>query len=527
MTAHALDELHSRAVAALQRRNWSEALDASMRLLQQEPRRAEANHIAAVAALELQQWTQALTCSRQAMQLDPARGDFAAQFAKALSVTNMHGEALKVANRTLCVASCDAITLDMLGVVYTRANAHERAASVFSRAAAQAPGHAGIRYNHAMSLMYLGQVDAAQTELGACLALEPRYWQAHYSVSGLRRQSAADNHVERLQALVQQHAGDATARMYLHMALGKEFEDLGDFPRAFDHFTQAKQAVKPTRADPIRRDEALFDALMRAFPEPQPQPAGCRSDEPIFVMGMPRTGTTLVERIVSSHPFVYSAGELHNFGLAFKHASGVRTPAMLDPETIAQTGRIRWDHLGEHYVSSTRPLTDGKPRFVDKLPHNFLWLGHIARALPNAKIVCLRRHPLDTCLGNFREIFTPGSEFHDYALDLLDAGRYYLLFDRLMAHWKRVFPGRILELHYESLVDSPEAVTRRLLAHCDLPWNDACLRFDTRQAPSTTASAVQVREPIHRRGVGRWRNYAPGLSALRKLLEDAGIDCGD
>ena len=243
-------------------------------------------------------------------------------------------------------------------------------------------------------------------------------------------------------------------------------------------------------------------------------------------MGTLRTGTTLVERILSSHPHVHSAGELQNFGLALKHASGVRTPLLFDVETIARSGHLHWEQLGEHYVSSTRPMTDCKPRFIDKLPHNFLYLGFIANALPNARIVCLRRNPLDTCLGNFREVFTPGSEFHNYSLDLMDAGRYYILFDRLMAHWKRIFPGRILELRYETLVETQEASTRQLLKHCDLPWNDACLRFENNESPATTASAVQVREPIHRKAIGRWKNYAAQLAPLRDLLASAGIDCG-
>ncbi|HTD29549.1 MAG TPA: sulfotransferase, partial [Xanthomonadaceae bacterium] len=166
-----------------------------------------------------------------------------------------------------------------------------------------------------------------------------------------------------------------------------------------------------------------------------------------------------------------------------------------------------------------------KPRFIDKLPHNFLYLGFITNALPNAKIICLRRNPLDTCLSNFREVFTPGSEFHNYSLDLLDTGRYYVLFDRLMAHWKRVFPGRILELQYETLVDTQEASTRQLLMHCELPWNNACLRFDRNEAPATTASSVQVRAPIHRDAIGRWKKYEAQLTALRDLLTGAGIDC--
>ena len=147
--------------------------------------------------------------------------------------------------------------------------------------------------------------------------------------------------------------------------------------------------------------------------------------------------------------------------------------------------------------------------------------------MPNARLVCLRRHPLDTCLGNFREPFAEGSFFHGYAFDLLDIGRYYALFDRLMAHWRHVLPGRILEIDYESLVDAPEATTRQLLAHCGLPWNDACLHFERNRAASSTASALQVRDPIHKAGVGRWKQYATQLAGLRDLLQANGIDCGE
>ncbi|HTA65992.1 MAG TPA: tetratricopeptide repeat protein, partial [Xanthomonadaceae bacterium] len=246
MTQLSQDDLHAQAIAALQQGNWQQAHDISLLVLRQTPNHAGSCFVAGVAAMAMQQWTQALACLRQATQLEPTRGDFAGQFAKALSIANVHGEALRVANRTLCVASCDPSTLDTLGIVYTRANAHERASSVFRRAAAEAPDNPGIVYNYAMSLMYLGDVDAAQNHFEACLALDPQRWQAHYSVSRLRRQTAVSNHVARLQELAQRNAGDAAATMYLHMALGKEYEDLGDFPRAFAHFSQGKSAVSPT-----------------------------------------------------------------------------------------------------------------------------------------------------------------------------------------------------------------------------------------------------------------------------------------
>ena len=194
-----------------------------------------------------------------------------------------------------------------------------------------------------------------------------------------------------------------------------------------------------------------------------------------------------------------------------------------EADIAAHTRHIDWQQIGAAYLASTRPVTGETPRFIDKMPHNFLYAGFIARALPNAKIVCLRRDPLDTCLGNFRHLFEQGSGYYDYSFNLDDIGRYYIQFDRLMAHWRKVLPGRILELSYESLVENPEAAARELLAFCELPWNDACLHSESNAVPVNTPNAWQVRSPIYSRAVGHWRHYETELRNLRWLLASAGI----
>jgi hypothetical protein len=239
---------------------------------------------------------------------------------------------------------------------------------------------------------------------------------------------------------------------------------------------------------------------------------------------MPRSGTTLVERILSSHPDVHSAGELTLFGTQLCRLAPAGAPARLCPELVAQSHRYDWHQLGLRYVDATRPQTALKPRFIDKLPHNFLNLGLIAKALPKAKIICLRRHPLDTCLSNFREAFAENSAFHGYSFDLLDIGRFYIQFDRLMAHWNAVLPGRILQVDYETLVAEQESTTRKLLAHCELEWHDACLDFQNNPSAVATASTAQVREGMHRHSVGRWEKFRPWLGPLEELLQEAGID---
>jgi hypothetical protein len=238
---------------------------------------------------------------------------------------------------------------------------------------------------------------------------------------------------------------------------------------------------------------------------------------------MPRSGTTLVERILSTHPQVHSAGELRNFMVAL-HQMTAATPAFLmDPSFPERVRGLDWESLGRAYLGSTRPLTGHTPHFVDKLPHNFLYAGFIAQALPEAKIICLRRDPIDTCLSNFKQLFELNSPYFDYSFDLLDTGRYYLLFDKLMAHWARVLPGRILEVRYEQLVDEQAVQTRRLLDFCGLPWDEACLRFEDNAAPVATASAVQVRAPMNRDSIGRWKRYESQVSGLLEILGAGGV----
>jgi Flp pilus assembly protein TadD len=512
-----------RAVQAFNQRKFRQALELALTLLPQAPDHAELNYLAGMSAMELQQMNPALEHLHRAAKLQPARADYVTQFAKALSLVNMSADAAKIATHAMTLSPLDAQALDTLGVVFTRANAHEHATRLYERAAATSPDVPAFRYNLAKSLVFLGRMDDAERELETCLTRSPGTWGAHLTLSQLRRQTPERNHLGRLHALLSENASSPAAQLNLHLALAKEYEDLADYPTALRHLVAGKSAGASMRPYTPQRDQDLFDQIIRHSPRPQPASAGCDSSEPIFIVGMPRSGTTLVERILSSHPDVHAAGELQNFALACKRVSGSPTQDLLDAETVARASHLDWRRLGQDYLDSTRPDTSLKPHFIDKLPHNFLYLGAIANALPNAKIICLRRDPMDTCLSNFRQLFGTMSWNHDYSYDLLNTGRYYILFDRLMAHWKQQFPGRILEVQYEALVESQEVGSRELVAFCGLPWHDACLHFEDNQAPATTASAVQVREPIYRRAIQRWKAYGDGLDALQDLLRAGGI----
>jgi len=516
--------LFAQLADAFRRSDWPRTLALGGPLLQQAPAHAGVHGMVGIAALETGRLAQALEHLRRAIDLGPASADLLAQQARALAIARHPAEAQACADRAWALAPGHPIILNMLGWTYGQVQAHVRSAEAFRRAVEVAPSHLPSRYNLATALIALGDADAAERELETCLAQDAGFFRAHLTLAHLRRQTPASNHVQRLASLLAGRPGDDAA-MCLHLALAKEYEDLADYPRAFEHLVQGKAISRRGLEYSPQQDAELFQALMRAFPEPAAGDAGGHpSDEPIFVFGMPRTGTTLVERILSSHPQVTGAGELQNFGQVLRQAWGSSLPLWKDPDIATRARTVDWHRVGHDYLASTRPGTGHTAHFVDKLPHNFLYAGFIARAFPKARLICLRRNPMDTVLSNFRQLFAEKLPYYHYSFDLLDTGRYYVLFDRLMAHWRRVFPGRILEVQYETLVREQEAGTRRLLAFCGLPWDDACIRFETNQAPVGTASALQVREPLYQSAVQRWKRYEGQLQELKALLEHEGID---
>lgn len=517
------EQLYARLVSAFKETRWQDASAIAQQLLPLAPRHAGVFAMAGMAQMELRDFTRAAELLGTATNLDPARADFATLHAKALMENRQVGDALRAADRARPLAATDAGSLDALGVLYARGEQTQQAAEAFQSAVALAPTHAPFRLNLATALTTLGHLADAQRELEACTAQAPQLWVAHLALAQARTQTTASNHIDRLQTLLAQHAADAQAAVYVNMALAKEYDDLGQYTQAFTHMTRGKAAKRQQRPYETARDRVMFERLQQAFPPSPASSTGDMTEEPIFIIGMPRTGTTLVERILSRHPHVHAAGELQNFPVALQRASHGPTPLLSSPELPMRAQRIDWQALGSAYLQSTRPATGHTPRFIDKLPHNFLNVGFIARALPRARIICLRRDPLDTCLSNFRQLFDNPSIHFDYSCDLLDTGRYYVMFDRLMRHWDLAFPGRVLSLHYETLVETPEVATRMLLAFCGLPWHEGCLRVEDNPAPIPTYSATQARAPIHRSSLQRWRHYEDHLRPLRQLLAEGGV----
>lgn len=284
---------------------------------------------------------------------------------------------------------------------------------------------------------------------------------------------------------------------------------------------KAKETRRRSVPYNVSMDQALASAAMAAAP---PQGEGDAARDPIFVTGLPRSGTTLVDRILSSHPDVTSAGEIGNFAQLLKLLSGSKTPATLDVDMFSRVGGVDASALGRAYIDSTRPLTGAAPRFVDKAPSNFVLAPIILRALPNARIIVMRRHPMDSVLSNFKQIFPIEDLYYNYVYDLEWTAQKFVIFDRLIAHWRDVLPpDRFMVLQYEDLVANQEARTRDLLTFCGLAWDARTLAFHENAAGVATPSARQVRQAMNNQAVGRWATYGAVLDPARRVLEQAGI----
>nr|WP_246204945.1 sulfotransferase [Altericroceibacterium indicum] len=519
-----LNSLETQARSALKRGDPGAAASAAKALVLEDTSQPAGYFLLGIAAAETGQVAKAIPLIQAAVDRGPV-AEHVAQLARLLSLLRRDGEAAETARKALALNPDDARTLDTIGCVLARLGDHEGSIEPFRKAVSSEPDNGDYRYNFAAACGFTGRVEEARSAYEHVLAADHGNARAHYALAILSRQTAKNNHVTRLKTALL-HAGNSDDALRIHYALAKELEDLGD-SEAFTHLSAANDAHKRSIGYSFAQDEAIFDAIEALFADPAQSVASSSKtpdDAPIFIVGMPRTGTTLVDRIISSHSDVGSAGELQAMPIAVKRLAGTPSRTVLDPETIATSHGIDPAHLGAAYIAQAshhRPA--GKPRFTDKLPANFLYIGHIARALPNARIVCLRRNPMDTVWSNYKNLFASQSAYYAYSYDLMDTARYYARFNRLMAMWRQLFPGRVLELSYEELVADQEAQTRRLLDHCGLEWDAACLSFHQNSAAVATPSAAQVRRPLNSDAIGKWRVHAQHLEPVHAWFEAENI----
>ena len=498
-------------------------------MLEIEPHHADAFFIAAVAALEAGYPADAINGFEKATAVDPYRAEYWAQMSRCCDVLGREREALACVDRAAALPIADALSLDTIGNVLVRNGRYEAAAGYFERAVHLVPGHAQFQYNLGTARMYCGDMTGAASAYERVLAIDPDHGRAHLALAEMQSGPPPAGRIERLEAALGRVGGDVDRALVLRQALALTLEASGNTQEAFAHWVEGKAAKKQAIGYTIDEDRAIFSGFEALFDDVACTDirAGEPSAAPIFVLGLPRSGTTLVERILASHSRVTSGGELMHLPVVVRQAGASPNPRLIDMDAVAAALAADPMAIGRAYLDRARTVVGDAERFIDKLPLNFLYVGFLRRALPNARIVCLRRGALDTCLANFRQLFALAFPYYRYSLSLTDTAEYFAMFEKLMAHWDRRFPGAVYHLAYERLVSDPEHEIRRLLAHLELEFEPDVLSFHDNASPVATASAVQVRRPIHQRSVGAWRRYAAELEPLRRRLLELGVDTGE
>lgn len=532
MTTDQSEKQYSVAAKALEARVWTliekkdlrQAASECERLNQQYPDFASGWHTRSQLAQKLNNPAMALAAIDKALAFDADNTDWLLQ--RAVCLKNLgQMEPLSALVEKLSLSDLSsAYQSSTLAMLMTLLGLHESALRHYEKAVSLDPDEAKHFFNIACLQRTLGDIQAAEQNFNKAISLDPSQFEAYKLRSELRRQTPANNHVASLERLLDDGIADQRGKVNACYALAKELEDLGESKRSFHYLKTGADTRRSLMQYDVQRDLDTIGLIRNTFVPDlfDGSIEGNDNAEAIFVLGMPRTGTTLVERILSSHTDVYAAGELNNFAVQMMSLVKplARGQKLSRDALVGLSTKLDFSKLGGAYIDSTRPFTGLTPRFIDKLPLNYLYTGLIHLALPNARIINLERHPLDTCYAIYKQLFL---DAYPFSYDLEELGRYYVAYHQLMAHWRAVLPGVVHTVEYEKLVGDVEHESRRLLDYCGLGWQPQCLKYYENPDASATASTVQVRQPVYQSSVGRWRDYRQQLAPLIDVLEAAGI----
>lgn len=523
VNAPSIDQYLGAARELIRQGRLQEAEALSLRLSQASPGTA-----ATLLACEIEEargdFNKALEIVTTALVRDGEHAALQLKRAQILMALRRRTEAFAAAERTMAIAHPDPLLLHTVAGMYMRTNDPARAKPLLYRALELTPGDPSLLYSAALSHFFLNETAQAEALLVRVLEIAPDNGYTWHVRSQLATHTRAANHIAELRAVLARPRLREVDRMMASFALAKELEDVGDFAQSFEILLQANRIKRASITYDAKSDAGDMQAVAAHYSaEAMRAPSG--GDEtagPIFIVGMPRTGTTLVERILGSHSQAASVGEAVDFPeeMTALAQSAYARLGLTEPGLLRASLQMDFGELGRRYIAAVRQLSGGSRYTIDKLPFNFRYCGLIHKALPKAAIVHLTRDPMDTCYAVFKTTFE--NAYH-FSYQLEEIAEYFVAYRRMMDHWHAVMPGVILDVRYEDLVADPEAQCRRLLAHCGLAWEDQVLDFHNSKKASTTASAMQVRRPIYKSSVQKWRNFTRELQPVLERLAAAGV----
>jgi predicted Zn-dependent protease len=442
------------------------------------------------------------------------------EYALVLLKRHKHAKAARELEKLLATDPQNWMYRTTYATIRTGFGDYATALPLYRQILAERPNEPELHLSIAHALKTLGDTGSAIASYHAAAAARPAYGEAYWSLANLKTYRFTEEELARMRADEASAQIAPVDRYHLCFALGKALEDRAEYEESFAYYQRGNALKKfecRYRPEPLERNARLQSSLCtRSFFEARAG-MGCADPAPIFIVGLPRSGSTLIEQILASHSKVEGTMELADIPRLVQELQGRDRidEAPRYPGILAQMSARDFQSLGERYLADTRVYRQGKPYFIDKMPNNFRHLGLIHLMLPNAKIIDARREALACCFSNYKQLFASGQQF-TYSFE--DLARYYRMYVDLMDHWDQALPGRILRVQHEQVVDDLEGSVRRILAFCGLKFESACIEFHRTERTVHTASSEQVRRPINREGLDQWRHYAPWLQPLKEAL---------
>ena len=488
------------------------------KILKRDPDHVEASRLLAGIAAGHEQYAEAEVFLKHALERAP-------EYLRAwVDLTNVqrqlenYDDAIASGLKVIELAPDKAESYMVYASVVGVAGRHEEAIETYQKALALNPEKAGALCSMAHHLKTVGRQDEAIARYRESIAIRPDHAESYWSLANLKTFRFLQSEVDAMHELLQRSDLSDEARAQVHNALGLEYESRKEYARAFEHFEQCNTVRRSLESyDPVDTEDT-HDRVIDLFDEAflQQAPAAPSEPTPIFVVGLPRSGSTLIEQILASHSLVDGTHELSDLSKVVRAMRRRRRREKRFPEIVAEMNESGWARIAQQYIERSAKHRGNAPYFIDKNPNNFIFIGLLKLAIPNAKIINARRHPLDSCLGSFKQLFASGQPF---SYDMTELGEYYLQYQRLMDHWHQVLPGFVLDVHYEDVVGDLDTEVRRLLDFCDLPFEENCLHFHKTVRAVKTASSEQVRQPIYSSSVNLWRNYEDQLESLVHIMK--------
>jgi tetratricopeptide (TPR) repeat protein len=489
------------------------------KVLQNKPQHVDALRLLGLIAAAAGELEEAENLLRQALEQAPDHTPAMFELGRVLKELDRHEEAIEVYRELIRQQPDNPKAHYRLAGVLGPAALTDQSAAAYRRCLELSPEHAGAWLGLGHMLKTLGQQEQGIRAYQRCRELTPGFGEVYYSLANLKTYQFSDAEISEMQQHLESTDMEDISRVNFLFALAKAYEDRRDYQQAWQYYQQgnARQRMSvsydPVQTETVNND--LVEFFNREFFE-KIRGAGNPDRAPIFVLGMPRSGSTLVEQIIASHSQVEGTSELPYIGRLTKTLNRNRADGMRYPAVLGELEARHLHRLGETYVNMAQMhRVEGTPRFIDKMPNNYPSVGFIHSILPNARIIDARRHPLDACVGNLRQLYARGQTF---SYDQTDIGEYYLQYHRMMDHWDQVLPGRVLRVQYEDTVKDLETQVKRILDYLELPFEDACLNYHDTERAVRTASSEQVRQPIYTSSLGFWKNYEPWLDELKEVL---------